>query len=75
MSSPPRAASIEVRVNGQPIQLDRGATVTDVLQQLNIPAEASAVELNLEIVPREKYGIQSLEADDQLEIVSLAGGG
>ncbi len=75
MSSPPRAASIEVRVNGQPIQLDRGATVTDVLQQLKIPAEASAVELNLEIVPREKYGIQSLEADDQLEIVSLAGGG
>ncbi len=75
MSSPPRAASIEVRVNGQPIQLDRGATVTDVLQQLNIPPEASAVELNLEIVPREKYGIQSLEADDQLEIVSLAGGG
>lgn len=66
---------IEVNVNGQPQPVASGSTLADLLMQMGLEQQPCAVELNLEIVPRETFSQVQLQPNDQLEIVTLVGGG
>ncbi|MCI0358655.1 MAG: sulfur carrier protein ThiS [Planctomycetaceae bacterium] len=66
---------VNVFVNGQPWQVAGGTTVADLLAQLGLPTRGIAVEVNQAIVPRARHGEQPLQDGDQLEVVSLVGGG
>lgn len=61
--------------NGEPREIAAGATVGMLLRELNLPAQRVAVEVNLEIVPRDLHDRFSLHEGDRLEIVTLVGGG
>jgi len=62
-------------VNGQPRELSAPLTVEELLRILEVPGRGTAVELNLQLLPRARHGEQLLAEGDRLEIVSLVGGG
>lgn len=66
---------ISIKVNGQPRQIVAGSTLATLLDDLDLISKHVAVEVNLELVPRSRHAEYTLQAGDQLEIVSLVGGG
>jgi thiamine biosynthesis protein ThiS len=66
---------MNITVNGRPRAVGNGTTIASLLVDLELEPRAVAVELNRDIAPRERFGEQSLAEGDQLEIVTLVGGG
>jgi sulfur carrier protein len=67
--------AIHIHVNGEPRTWRSGATVAELLQDLDIRTERVAVELNLEILDRATFDHRSLNDGDRVEIMSFIGGG
>ena len=67
--------TIELTINGNSKQFAHGKTISDLLQKLQLNPQQVAVEVNLELVPRERHAEYSLVAGDQVEVVTLVGGG
>lgn len=61
-------------VNGDSLELN-GATVADLVAQLNLQGRRLAVEVNRDIVPRSEHGEFQLNSGDVVEIVHAIGGG
>lgn len=66
---------MKLRVNGNPVELPDGSTVTALLAALSIEATRVAVERNEDVVPRRSWGETRLADGDQVEIVTFVGGG
>lgn len=66
---------IEIIVNGDPLQIDAGARLTDLIARLELTPERLAIELNQSIAPRAKWSEIELKSGDKLEIVHFVGGG
>lgn len=66
---------MEIILNGEPLNLTDGSTVLDLVDQLKLKQQRLAVEVNLEIVPRSRYGEYSLNEGDKVEVVHAIGGG
>ena len=62
-------------VNGQSHPVDQPLTVAELLRRLEISQRGTAVELNLQLLPRSQHAAHLLHDGDHLEIVSLVGGG
>lgn len=71
----PADEPIEIVVNGETRSTGRGVTVEAFLRDHDLDPDLVVVERNAEILPRERYGETTLEADDRLEIVHFVGGG
>ena len=67
--------TIQIQVNGEPRAWRSGATVADLLHDLEIKTERVAVELNLEILDRAAFAQRPLQDGDRVEILSFIGGG
>ncbi len=66
---------MEISVNGQTTSVDDGATVAELLSELGLAGKYVAVEVNRELVPKKQHAEHHLAAGDELEIVTLVGGG
>jgi thiamine biosynthesis protein ThiS len=66
---------VEITYNGQPRRVAENVTVAELLAPLEIPLRQIAVEVNQELVPRERLSELSLKPGDHIEVVTLAGGG
>lgn len=66
---------MDIILNGKPHKLTTGATIADLLEQLDLTGRRIALELNEDIVPRSQYESQRLAAGDRVEIVHAIGGG
>lgn len=66
---------IELTINGKPDQISTGRTIADLLAKLELNPQQVAVEVNRELVPRESHAEHQLSAGDEVEVVSLVGGG
>lgn len=66
---------MEIILNGKPHRLALGATIADLLAQLDLAGRRIALELNETIVPRSQYEAHRLAAGDRVEIVHAIGGG
>lgn len=66
---------MNIVVNGQSRQVADGMTVAELLDTLNLATRYVAVEVNLEVVPRQTHAQRQLADGDRLEIVTLVGGG
>jgi sulfur carrier protein len=62
-------------VNGQPRQLVDGMTVAALIDDLKLTGRPVAVEVNLDLVPRQQHVEHVLHEGDRVEIVTLVGGG
>jgi len=65
---------MNVIVNGQPKELPDGATIRQLLAQLNLSPEKVAIELNKRLARSDKYD-HPLANGDEVEIVTFVGGG
>lgn len=66
---------MQITVNGQERSVADGATIQQLLDELKLSTRYVAVEVNLELVPRQRHAEHSLSPGDRLEIVTLVGGG
>ena len=66
---------INIMVNGQPQSVAAGSTITQLLQAIGVRTELVAVEVNLDIVPKQQHGQTVVRDGDQVEVVTLVGGG
>ncbi len=66
---------MKIFFNGQSREVSDDMTVAQLLQQLDLQPRYVAVEVNLELVPRDRHQVFRLKAGDRLEVVTLVGGG
>jgi sulfur carrier protein len=66
---------VNITLNGDPFTLAAGATIGDLLAQLDIDPRGVAVEQNFVVVKRDRYGATPIADGDQIEIVNFVGGG
>ena len=66
---------ITIEFNGETSQVEEKSTVADLLRLTKVESRFCAVELNLEIVPKDQYTSKSLVSGDKIEVVTLVGGG
>ncbi|WP_243633798.1 MULTISPECIES: sulfur carrier protein ThiS [Motiliproteus] len=66
---------IEVEVNGETQQLPSGATLEQLLERMALTEQRLAIELNLQVIPRSRFGQVELQSRDRVEIVHAIGGG
>ena len=66
---------MRIRINGEWAEGPQGQTIAALLARMGIDPRRVAVERNLEIVPKVKYGETALAEGDNLEIVQFVGGG
>lgn len=66
---------ITIQVNGEKKEIPEGLTLIALLGLLKLPGDRIAVEHNLEIVPRNRWGETQISGGDRLEVVHFVGGG
>ncbi|MGD2121547.1 MAG: sulfur carrier protein ThiS [Gemmatimonadota bacterium] len=67
--------TIEVQVNGEERQIPRGLSVYRLLERFELNPALVVVELNREILDRDRYDEVEVEEEDTLELVHFVGGG
>ena len=66
---------IKIQVNGQTMEFGEGATVSDLIQRMELQGKRLAVEVNEDIVPLSEHIRFSLSDGDRVEVVHAIGGG
>jgi sulfur carrier protein len=64
-----------VTINGETRTLPASITLSALVESLGMKSDRVAVELNREIVPRDRWPQTALNEGDRLEIVHFVGGG
>ena len=65
----------KIQLNGAPYEINYGTNLNELLNKLKIQKNKVAIEVNGEIVEKNKYLNLILNKDDQVEIVHFIGGG
>jgi len=66
---------MNILFNGESRQVRDEITIAELLEELTLDPRRVAVEVNLELTPRDLHGETNLNEGDQLEVVTLVGGG
>ena len=65
----------KIQLNGVPYEINDGTNLNELLNKLKIQKNKVAIEVNGEIVEKNKYTILILNKGDKVEIVQFIGGG
>ena len=66
---------MEIRLNGKAREVAAGITVSQLLDELKLQALRVAVQVNTDIIKRERYGEVTLQSGDTVEILTFMSGG
>ncbi len=66
---------MRIVVNGQPMEVREGLTIEQLLGELRVRRDFTAVALNREVATRSSYATTILRDGDRLEIVHAMAGG
>ena len=66
---------IAITVNGRAVEIQSPMSVQQLLDTVDVPPNYLAVEVNGEVVPREVFATVMVSAGDEVEVVTLVGGG
>lgn len=64
-----------MKVNGKKMDMEDITTISSLLSKLGVNENKVVVELNKEIINKEKYSKINLQEDDVIEVISFVGGG
>jgi len=64
-----------IQLNGKPREIEAGTTLRRLLDDLHLDALRVAVQVNLEIVKRERHASVALGPGDEVEILTFMAGG
>jgi len=65
----------KIQLNGSSYEINKGTNLNELLNKLKIQKNKVAIEVNGEIVEKNKYLNLILNKDDKVEIVHFIGGG
>ena len=65
----------KIQLNGDSYEINDGINLNELLNKLKIQKNKVAIEVNGEIVEKNKYPNLILNEDDKVEIVKFIGGG
>jgi thiamine biosynthesis protein ThiS len=68
-------ATVTIRVNGKNREARDGHTILSLLEELELRPGMVVVELNREILPRDRYAEFAVKHGDSIELVHFVGGG
>mgnify|MGYP001412723527 CR=1 FL=1 len=66
---------IKIKINGKFLKINENLSLLIFLKQLKIPLKKVAIELNQEIIDKNKINTIKLKKNDKIEIVHFIGGG
>lgn len=66
---------MEITLNGKPREVGDGITVQQLLEQLALQPARVAVQVNMDIIKRERYGEVTVEPGDVIEVLTFMAGG
>ena len=66
---------MRLSINGELQHVVDGLTINGLITQLGLNQRRVAVEVNRQIIARERYGGHALTEGDEIEIVHFVGGG
>lgn len=66
---------MKLLINGESREFSSPLSLTALIEQLGMKLDRVAVELNREIVTRDRWSSTSVNEGDRLEIVHFVGGG
>lgn len=66
---------MKLTVNGVERTVPEGFTLAQLVHELGLEKNPIAIEVNRQVVPRDRHGETRLAEGDRLEIVTLVGGG
>ena len=66
---------IKIKINGKFLMINENLNLSVFLKQLKIPLKKVAIELNQEIIDKNKTNKIKLKKNDKIEIVHFIGGG
>lgn len=64
-----------IKLNGQDKLITDGATLAEVLQDAGYRLDVIAVQVNGDIVPKDRYSSHRLADGDDIDVVAFVGGG
>lgn len=67
--------TVNIFLNGEDREVPDEATIAQLLAVLELRSEQVAVEVNADLVPRDQHAAYVLNPGDELELVTLVGGG
>lgn len=70
-----QGGNVTITVNGEPVKVPVGATVSALLKLLDVEPQQIAVELDGRVVHREAWSEVPISSGATLEIVRFVGGG
>ena len=65
----------KIQLNGDPYEINDGTNLNELLNKLKIQKNKVAIEVNGEIVEKNKYPNFILNKGDKVEVVQFIGGG
>ena len=66
---------IKIKINGKFLMINDNLSLSVFLEKLKIPLKKVAIELNQEIIDKNKTNKIKLKKNDKIEIVHFIGGG
>ena len=66
---------IKIKINGKFLMINESLCLSIFLKQLKIPIKKVAIELNQEIIDKNRISKIKLKKNDKIEIVHFIGGG
>lgn len=67
--------AVNITLNGENRSIAPGTSIRQLLHELGLNAEATAVQRNDEIIGRSAYGETIVDDGDRIELVRFVGGG
>lgn len=64
-----------MKVNGEIFEFKEGMTVSNLIAEMGFSEAMVAVELNLDILPRDSFSSTVIKENDCIEVVRFVGGG
>ena len=65
----------KIQLNGNPYEINNRTNLNELLNKLKIKKNKVAIEVNGEIIEKNKYPTLTLNKGDKVEIVHFIGGG
>ena len=65
----------KIQLNGDPYEINSGTNLNELLNKLKIQKNKVAIEVNGEIIEKNRYLSLILNKNDKVEIVHFIGGG
>jgi thiamine biosynthesis protein ThiS len=66
---------MKLQINGEDKTYTAPLRLSELISEMGLKGDRVAVELNLQIVPRDQWQLTNLSDGDRLEIVHFVGGG